>query len=106
MTQPDPIGTGVLLVAERNPLELAKAVASLDVVSGGRVEVGVGLGWNALEMVNNRIDPKPPPGHLPGEAGRPAPVVDRDIVGVDREFVHFTDSWVYPKPRQKPHPPA
>lgn len=43
------LGTGVLLIAERNPLEVAKSVASLDLVSGGRVEVGGGRGGIWLE---------------------------------------------------------
>ncbi len=99
------IGTGVLLVAERNPLELAKAVASLDVVSGGRVEVGVGLGWNTLEMVNNGIDPKRRRAIFREKLAVLRRLWTEDVVGVDGEFVRFTDSWVYPKPLQKPHPP-
>ena len=51
------VGTGVVLVAEHQPLRLAKAVASLDVLSGGRVDFGVGYGWNAPEMANNGVDP-------------------------------------------------
>ena len=52
------VGTGVVLVAEHQPLRLAKAVASLDELSGGRVDFGVGYGWNAPEMANNGVDPK------------------------------------------------
>ena len=51
------LGTGVVLVAEHQPLRLAKAVASLDELSGGRVDFGVGYGWNAPEMANNGVDP-------------------------------------------------
>ena len=99
------IGTGVLLVAERNPLELAKAIASLDVVSGGRVEVGVGLGWNALEMINNGIDPKRRRAIFREKLAVLRRLWTEDVVGFDGEFVRFSDSWVYPKPIQKPHPP-
>ena len=50
-------GPAIVLVAEHQPLRLAKAVASLDELSGGRVDFGVGYGWNAAEMANNGVDP-------------------------------------------------
>src|SRR5918995_953189 len=50
------LGTGVLLPAQRDPIVTAKAVASLDHVSGGRVAVGVGFGWNEDEMADHGID--------------------------------------------------
>ena len=69
------IGTGVVLVAEHQPLRLAKAVASLDVLSGGRVDFGVGYGWNGPEMTNNGVDPAQPRRRLPrAPAGHPRPV--------------------------------
>src|SRR5262245_40247835 len=52
------IGTGVCLVTERDPITLAKEVASLDRVSGGRLEFGVGAGWNREEMANHGTDPR------------------------------------------------
>jgi probable F420-dependent oxidoreductase len=100
------IGTGIVLVAERNPLELAKALASLDLVSGGRLEVGVGYGWNQLEMRNNGIDPS----HRRAVFREKLTAVRRlwveETTAVDGEFVHFTESWSLPKPLQKPHPPV
>ena len=50
------VGTGVCLVLEHHVLDLAKTVATLDVVSGGRVLFGVGVGWNAEELENHRPD--------------------------------------------------
>ncbi len=100
------IGTGVVLVAERNPLELAKAVASLDVISGGRVEVGVGYGWNPLELANNGVDPAKRRAVFREKLAVLRRLWTEDVVGVDGEFVRFTDSWLYPKPVQKPHPPV
>ncbi|HVX21945.1 MAG TPA: LLM class F420-dependent oxidoreductase [Acidimicrobiales bacterium] len=99
------IGTGVVLVAERNPLELAKAVASLDIVSGGRVEVGVGYGWNPLELANNGVDPAKRRAVFREKLAVVRRLWTEDVVGMDGEFVRFTDSWSYPKPLQKPHPP-
>ena len=72
------LGTGVVLVAEHQPLRLAKAVASLDALSGGRVDFGVGYGWNGPEMANNGVDPSKRGAvfreHLPGH---PRPLVRR-----------------------------
>ncbi|HCU89082.1 MAG TPA: hypothetical protein DGR97_04025 [Gammaproteobacteria bacterium] len=50
------IGTGITLVAQRDPIWLAKQVASLDVISGGRLEFGVGYGWCKEEMRNHGVD--------------------------------------------------
>jgi alkanesulfonate monooxygenase SsuD/methylene tetrahydromethanopterin reductase-like flavin-dependent oxidoreductase (luciferase family) len=47
------IGFGIMLLPQRDPITTAKAVASLDVVSRGRVEVGLGAGWNAPEIENH-----------------------------------------------------
>lgn len=99
------IGTGVTLVAERNPLELAKAVASLDLISGGRVEFGVGYGWNPLEMANNGIDPTKRLAVFREKLSVLRRLWTEDVVGVDGEFVRFTDSWSIPKPLQRPYPP-
>jgi probable F420-dependent oxidoreductase len=51
------IGTSVCLVVEHDPIVLAKEVASLDVLSGGRFVFGVGAGWNRPEMSNHGTDP-------------------------------------------------
>jgi len=99
------IGTGVVLVAERNPLELAKALASLDIVSGGRLEVGVGYGWNPLELANNGVDPAKRRAVFREKLAVIRRLWTEDVVGIDGEFVRFCDSWSYPKPVQKPHPP-
>src|SRR5690349_7882187 len=52
------LGTGVCLVMERDPIELAKQVASLDLLSGGRFLFGIGGGWNLAEMHNHGTDPE------------------------------------------------
>jgi len=50
------LATGVCLVIERDPIVLAKEVASLDMISGGRVIFGIGAGWNVEEMANHGVD--------------------------------------------------
>ena len=97
------VGTGVVLVAEHQPLRLAKAVASLDELSGGRVDFGVGYGWNAPEMVNNGVDPK----RRRDVFGEHLRVISAlwadDVVEHDGEWSSFTRSWSLPKPRQAGH---
>ena len=51
------VGTGICLVIERDPITLAKEVASVDFLSGGRVLFGIGGGWNDEEMENHGTKP-------------------------------------------------
>src|SRR6266498_718356 len=51
------LGTSVVLIVQRDPIVLAKEVASLDHISGGRVTLGVGAGWNKEEMRNHGTEP-------------------------------------------------
>jgi probable F420-dependent oxidoreductase len=105
MTQRIRLGTGVVLVAERNPLELAKALASLDVVSGGRLEVGVGFGWNRLEMINNGVDPSRRREIFREKLDVVRRLWTEETTVADGEYVKFSESWSFPKPLQRPHPP-
>jgi alkanesulfonate monooxygenase SsuD/methylene tetrahydromethanopterin reductase-like flavin-dependent oxidoreductase (luciferase family) len=50
------LGTGVALVAQHDPITFAKEIATLDFLSGGRLVLGIGYGWNAEEMENHGID--------------------------------------------------
>src|SRR3954469_3989722 len=52
------VGSGICLVIERDPITTAKEVASVDRLSGGRFEFGVGAGWNREEMENHGTDPR------------------------------------------------
>src|ERR1700743_2904970 len=52
------VGSGVCLVIQRDPIVTAEEVASVDLLSGGRVEFGVGAGWNRVEMANHGTDPR------------------------------------------------
>jgi probable F420-dependent oxidoreductase len=103
------LGFGIALVAEHQPLRLAKGVASLDALSGGRVDFGVGYGWNEPEMANNGV----PPERRHEIFREKLEVVTRlwaeDVVEHDGPAVSFTPSWSYPKPHQtaggRPGPP-
>ena len=100
------LGTSVSLVAEHNPIYLAKQIATLDWLSGGRVELGVGYGWNPLEMVNNGIDPKRPRAVFREKLAALKALWTQETTAFEGEFVNFTESWSYPKPVQSPYPPV
>jgi len=94
------LGTAVALPAESDPITLAKAIASLDHLSGGRVVLGVGFGWNTDELADHGV----PPGrrrtvlreHL--EAMRS--LWTEHEASYHGEFVRFGGSWAWPKPVQ------
>jgi len=96
------LGTGVCLVAQHDPIVLAKQVATLDQVSGGRVVLGVGFGWNRREAADHGVE-----------------FSQRRAIGVEKlrcmqalwsmeqaqfegEHVHLAPSFSWPKPLQQP----
>ena len=99
------LGTGICLVVERDPIVTAKAVATVDRLSGGRFLFGVGGGWNAEEMENHGTTFK-----LRWRLLRERVLAMREIwtkheAEFHGEFVNFDKIWADPKPLQKPHPP-
>lgn len=100
------LGTGICLVAQRDPIVTAKAVASLDLLSGGRFVFGVGFGWNEDEIAHH------------GVAMRDRRAVAREhMLAMQRlwrddaaefhgDVVELSPSWSWPKPVQRPWPPV
>lgn len=99
------IGTGICLVPQREPLATAKAVASLDVLSGGRMMFGMGAGWNVDEMENHGTAPETRFKLLEERARAMKALWTEDEAAFHGKFVDFDPVWSYPKPVQKPHPP-
>jgi len=99
------IGTGVLLVVERDPIVTAKEVASLDRLSGGRFEFGVGAGWNLEEMRNHGTDPRRRFALMRERVEAMKAIWTNDEAEYHGEFVDFDPIWSWPKPLQQPHPP-
>ncbi len=96
------LGTGILLVAQHDPILLAKQVATLDTLSNGRVTLGVGFGWNRAEAEDHGVD-----------FGRRRAVVREHLAAAEAiwsneqaefhgEFVDFGPTWSWPKPVQQP----
>jgi len=98
------LGTGITLVAQRDPIWLAKEVASLDVISNGRFEFGIGYGWNVEEMRNHKLDFKQRRDILREHILLMKELWTKDEAEFHGKFVHFEKSWAWPKPAQKPHP--
>lgn len=95
------LGTAVALPAEHDPIALAKTIATLDYLSGGRLELGIGFGWNTDELSDHGVP-----------VGRRRTVVreylaamqvlwSQDEASYEGEFVSFGDSWAWPKPVQQ-----
>jgi probable F420-dependent oxidoreductase len=100
------LGTGIALVAQHDPIALAKQIATLDWLSGGRFVLGIGFGWNREEMANHGID-------FPRRRERVRETVlamqalwSKEAAAFEGEFVRFEESWQWPKPLQQPGPPV
>ncbi len=99
------LGTGICLVVERDPITTAKAVATLDRLSGGRVLFGIGGGWNAEEMEDHGTAFKTRWRLLRERVLAMKEIWTKREAEFHGEFVKFDRMWADPKPVQKPHPP-
>ena len=96
------LGTAVCLVAQHDPIVLAKTVASLDLISGGRVELGVGLGWNREELAHHGVDPRTRAARVRECVLAMRELWTRDEAEFHGEFVDFGPAWSWPKPVRVP----
>jgi probable F420-dependent oxidoreductase len=99
------LGTGVCLIIERDPIVTAKAVASLDALSSGRFEFGIGGGWNREEMRNHGTDPRRRFAIMRERVLAMKAIWTEDEPEFHGEHVDFGPIWSWPKPVQDPHPP-
>lgn len=99
------LGTAVCLLMERDPIVTAKEVASLDVVSGGRFELGVGAGWNVEEMRNHGTEPRTRGKLLRERVEACRAIWTQDEATYHGDLVAFDRIWSWPKPVQ-PHLPV
>ncbi|MCG8695017.1 MAG: LLM class F420-dependent oxidoreductase [Minwuiales bacterium] len=100
------VGTGICLVVEHDPITLAKTVATLDMVSGGRFLFGIGGGWNAEEMENHGTPFKRRWKVLRERVEAMKVIWTEEQASYAGEFVNFDPLISYPKPAQQPHPPV
>ncbi|HEX2941905.1 MAG TPA: LLM class F420-dependent oxidoreductase [Rhodopila sp.] len=99
------LGTGICLIAQRDPIQTAKLVASIDQVSGGRFVFGVGNGWNQDEMENHGTDFAQRHKIARERIEAMKAIWTQDAAEYHGEFVDFGPMATWPKPVQKPHPP-
>lgn len=92
------LGTGILLPAQREPIVTAKQIATLQNLSGGRFELGVGFGWNEDEMENHGVDPRRRRSHTREHMMAMRSLWTDEVASFDGEHLSIAPSWSWPKP--------
>lgn len=106
MTTTIRLGTGILILPQRNPVILAKEVVALDYMTDGRFNLGVGVGWSPEEYAALGV-PWEGRGHRTDEYLKAMNVLWTDEVSTfEGDCVSFRDAVALPKPRQTPRPPV
>ena len=100
------LGTGVCLVNQRDTIQTAKLVATLDQLSGGRFLFGIGIGWNAEEMENHGTVFETRAKLVRERIEAMKEIWTKSKPEYHGEFVNFDPMMTWPKPIQKPHPPV
>jgi len=92
------LSTAVALPVESDPITLAKQIATLDHLSGGRVEIGAGFGWNTDELADHHVPAARRRTVLKEYVEAMRALWTQEEASYDGEFVSFGPSWAYPKP--------
>jgi probable F420-dependent oxidoreductase len=96
------LGTGVTLVNQHHPINLAKQVASVERLAPGRVELGVGVGWNEEEMAHHGIDPRQRTAQMLERIEALRAIWTQEEAEYHGRFVDFDPIWSWPKPTAVP----
>ena len=99
------IGTGIALVAQRDPIVTAKEVASLDHVSGGRFVFGIGFGWNVEELADHGVRFADRRAVVRERVEAMKAIWTQEQASYSGTFVDLPPTFSWPKPVQQPHPP-
>jgi probable F420-dependent oxidoreductase len=94
------LSTAVALPVESDPITLAKQIATLDHLSGGRVTIGAGFGWNTDELADHHVPAAKRRTVLKEYVEAMRALWTQEEASYDGEFVSFGPSWAYPKPAQ------
>jgi len=98
------LGTGIGLVAQHDAITFAKQLATLDLLSQGRLVLGIGFGWNHEEMENHGIDVKRRRALVREKMLAMQALWSHEVAEFRGDFVSFEPSWQWPKPVQQPRP--
>ena len=100
------LGTGIALIGQHEPIATAKTIATLDHLTGGRVDLGIGFGWNVDEMESHRIDPARRRELVREHVLTMRTLWTDEVAEFHGEFVDLAPSWAWPKPVQAGGPPV
>jgi probable F420-dependent oxidoreductase len=100
------VGSGICLIIQRDPITTAKEVASVDHLSGGRFEFGIGAGWNRPEIAHHGVDPRTRFRVMQERVEAMKEIWTRDDASYHGQFVDFEGVQSWPKPAQRPYPPV
>ena len=100
------VATGICLVAQHDPIDLAKQIASLDLISGGRFVFGIGYGWNVDEMNDHGIDFTLRRDIVRERMLAIESLWKDEVASFEGQHVHLPPSYAWPKPVQQPRPPV
>jgi probable F420-dependent oxidoreductase len=100
------LGTSVLLLAQRDAIWTAKQISTLDHLSGGRIEIGVGVGWNREEVTNHGVDFEHRWTLVREKVAAMRALWTDDVASYQGELVQVAPSWQWPKPMQRGGPPV
>ena len=100
------VGTGICLIAQRDPIVTAKQVATLDLISQGRFTFGIGFGWNAEEAADHGVEWATRRDRWREHLLAMRELWTNDEASFTGDYVTFGDTWQWPKPVQQPHPPV
>ncbi|QYG92087.1 LLM class F420-dependent oxidoreductase [Iamia sp. SCSIO 61187] len=95
------IGTGILLPAQRDPIITAKEAATLDHLSGGRLDLGIGFGWNEDELAHHGVTMKQRRRVVEERMGAMQALWADEVAEYHGDFVDLGPSWAWPKPVQR-----
>lgn len=99
------VGSGITLVAQRDPIWLAKQVATVDRLSNGRLLFGIGYGWNKEEMAHHGVKYTERRALLREKILLMKELWTEEEAAYSGDMLHLDPSWAWPKPVQQPHPP-
>ena len=100
------LGTAIVILPQHDPINCAKAVSSIDLLSEGRMVLGIGAGWNAPELRNHGTDPKTRFKLMRERVEAMRMLWTEEVAEYHGDMVELEASWQWPKPIQKPHPPV
>lgn len=100
------IGTGISLIAQHDPISMAKRIATIDQISNGRFMLGVGAGWNRSEAANHGVGSPDRWRIMRENVLAMKSIWTQDQAAFHGRYVNLDEMWSWPKPIQKPHPPV